>query len=59
MSWKNPINRIMIRSDVLKEMEQEVNKVRKNLKVALDRQKNYAYLKITHKGFQVGEHVYL
>ena len=38
----NPVNRVVLGPEFLKEMEQEVVKIRKNLKVAQDRQKSYA-----------------
>jgi hypothetical protein len=44
---------------MIKEMEQEVVKIRQNLKAAQDRQKSYADLKRVHKEFQIGDHVYL
>jgi hypothetical protein len=40
-------------------MEQEMVKIRKNMKLAQDRKKRYAYRKRTHRDFKVGEHVYL
>ena len=33
----NPVNRIVLGSEMLKEMEQEVIKIRQNLKTALER----------------------
>ena len=49
----------MIEPEMLQDMEQVVREVQKNLKVAQDRQKSYADLKIQHKDFSVGVHVYL
>ena len=40
-------------------MELTVKQVPKNLKVAQDRQKSYANLKITPRELQVGDHVYI
>ena len=42
MTWDNPVNNIVLGPYLLKEMEQEVAKIRKNLKAAQDRQKRYA-----------------
>jgi hypothetical protein len=42
ISWNNPVDRITIRPDMLKEMEQQVIQIKKNLKIAQDRQKSYA-----------------
>ena len=44
---------------MLDEMEQEIVKIRKNLKASQDRQKSYAYLNKIHKEFKIGDHVYL
>ena len=44
---------------MLKEMEQEVVKMRQNLKVAQDRQKSYANKHRKNREFSVGDHVYL
>ena len=45
--------------ELLKEMEQEVVKIRKNLKAAQDRQKSYANKQRMNREFSVGDHVYL
>ena len=37
VTWDNPVNRVVLGPKLLKEMEQEVVKIRKNLKVAQDR----------------------
>ena len=42
MNWDNPVNRVVLGPELVKEMEQEVVKIRQNLKVAQDRQKSYA-----------------
>ena len=34
VTWDNPVNRIVLGPELLKEMEQEVVKIRKNLKAA-------------------------
>ena len=39
MTWDNPVNRVVLGPELLKEMEQEVVKIRKKLKAAQDRQK--------------------
>ena len=36
VTWDNPMNRFVLRPELLKEMEQEVVKIRKNLKAAQD-----------------------
>ena len=40
LTWANTVNRIVLGLELLKEMEQEVVKIRQNLKAAQDRQKN-------------------
>ena len=59
VSWDNPVDHVLIGPELLQEMEQTVHEVQKNLKVAQDREKCYAYLKRKHKDFCVGDHVYL
>jgi hypothetical protein len=44
---------------MLKEMEQQVIQIRKNMKITHDRQKSYADLKRTPREFKIGDHVYL
>ena len=53
------MNNIVLGPDLIKEMEQEVAKIRKNLKTAQDRQKNYADKHRVNREFSVGDHVYL
>ena len=49
----------MLGQELIKEMEQEVLKIRKNLKETQDRQKSYAYKHRVNREFSVGDHVYL
>ena len=53
------MNRVVLGPELLKEMEQEVIKIRQNLKVAQDRQKIYADKHKVNREFSVGDHVYL
>jgi hypothetical protein len=39
ISWDNPVDKITLGPDMLKEMEQQVIQIKQNLKVAQDRQK--------------------
>ena len=41
VTWDNPMNMIVLGPKLLKEMEQEVAKIRQNLKASQDRQKSY------------------
>ena len=45
ISWSNPVGRLMLRPDLLKEMELTVKQVQSNLKIAQDRKKSHADLK--------------
>ena len=38
VTWDNPVNRVVLGLQLLKEMEQEVVKIRKNLRAVQDRQ---------------------
>lgn len=58
MIWDNQVNTRMMGPNLIKEMEQEVIKVRQNLKKTQDRQKSHVYLKRCHKYFSMGDHVY-
>ena len=53
----NPVNRVVLGPELLKEMEQEVVKIRQNLKAAQDRQKIYADKHRVNREFSVGYHV--
>ena len=53
------MNKVMLGQELLKEMEQEVVKIRQNLKVAQDKQKSYADKHRMNREFIVGDHVYL
>ena len=59
MTWDNLVNSVVLGPELLKEMEQEVVKIRQNLKVAQDRQKSYAEKHRMNRDFSVGDHVYL
>ena len=41
MNWDNPVNKVVLGPELLKEMEQEVVKISNNVKEAQDRQKSY------------------
>ena len=59
MTWDNPMNRVVLGTKFLKEMVQEVVKIRKNQKVAQDRQKSYIDNHRVNMEFSIGDHVYL
>jgi hypothetical protein len=55
----NPINRAIVEPNLLREMEEKLMKIKKNLKVAQDQQKIYTNKGIIHKEFIVGDHVFI
>ena len=59
ITWSNPVDRLMLGPDLLKELELTVKQVQRNLKIAQDRQKSHVDLKRTQKEFQVGEHSFV
>ena len=59
MTCDNLVNKIVLGLELLKEMEQEVVKIRQNLKAAQDKQKIYADKHRMKREFSVGDHVYL
>ena len=59
VTWDNPVNRVVLGPELLKEMEQEVVKIRHNLKATTDRKKSYVDKHRVNRYFSVGDHVYL
>ena len=49
VSWDNPIDRVIFGPEMLKYLEDQVIKIRKNLKIAQDREKRYADKNINFK----------
>ena len=49
------MNRVVLGPELLKEMEQEVVKIRHNMKVAQDRQKIYADKHRMNREFSIGD----
>ena len=41
LSWDNPVNRVVLAPDMLKEMEQEVYRIKNNFKAGQYRHKSY------------------
>ena len=54
INWSSPETKLMLRPDMLVEMELEVKKIRQNLKAAQDRQKVYADKKRSYREYEVG-----
>ena len=59
ISWSGLVKMVLIGPDMLEDMEQEMQVIKKNLKATHDRQKSYADGNKFFKEFLVGEHVYL
>ena len=56
VNWDNPVNRVVLGPEFLKEMEREVVNIMQNLKDALYIQKIYAYKHRVNREFSVGDH---
>jgi hypothetical protein len=59
VSWDNPVDRVVLGPELLKEMEEKMVKIKQNLKATQDRKKSYADKSRTTREFKVGEHVFL
>jgi hypothetical protein len=59
VSWDNPTDRVVLGPELLKDMEDQMVKIKQNLKATQDRQKSYADKNMTTREFKVGEHVLL
>jgi hypothetical protein len=59
ISWNNPVDRITPKPELLKEMDQQIVKIKQNMKIAHDRQKRYEDKNRAPREFKVGDHVYL
>ena len=59
MSWHNLENRVVVGTDLLKEMEEQMTRIKHNLKVSQDRKKIYADKNTVFRYFRAGENVFL
>jgi hypothetical protein len=59
VSWDNPADRTVVGPELLREMEDQMTKIKQNLKASQDKQKSYADKNRTHREFKVGDHVFL
>ena len=59
VSWDNPTYIVVLGSEFLKDVEDQVVKIKKNLKAAQDRHKVYVDKNKKTREFKVGEHVLL
>jgi hypothetical protein len=59
VSWYNLVDRVVSGPYLLKEMEEQMVKIKRNLEVVQDCQKSYAEIKRTNREFKVEENVFL
>jgi hypothetical protein len=59
LSWDNPTYRVVLGPIFLKDMEDQIVRIKQNLKATQDRQKNYGDKNKIAREFKVGEHVLL
>jgi hypothetical protein len=59
VSWDNPTDRVVLGIKLLKDMEDQMVRIKQNLKEVEYRQKVYPYKNTTNRKFKVGEHVIL
>jgi hypothetical protein len=59
VSWDNPVDRVVVGPKFLKEMEEQMLKIKQNLKAAQDKKKSYADKNRNHRQFKVGDHVFM
>jgi hypothetical protein len=59
VSWDSPIDRAIVGPELLKEMEEQMLRIKQNLKVARDWKKSYDDKNRNHREFKVGDHVFL
>jgi hypothetical protein len=59
VSWDNLADRTVVGPELLKEMEDQIIKIKQNLKASQDKQKIYVDKTRTHIQIKVGDHVFL
>jgi hypothetical protein len=59
VSWDNPADRTIVGPKLLKEMEDQMLKIKQNLKNIQGKQKSYADKNRIHRELKVGDHVFL
>jgi hypothetical protein len=57
--WDNPTERVVLGPELLKDLEDQVVRIKHNLKVAQDKQKIYSDENMIDREFKVGENVLL
>jgi hypothetical protein len=59
VSWDNPIDRVVLGIELLKDMEDQMVRIKQNLKATQHRQKIYVDKNRKTREFKVGDHVLL
>jgi hypothetical protein len=59
VSWDNPTDRAMVGPKFLREMEENIEKIKHNLKVSQENKRSCVDKGGTHRDFKVGDHVLL
>jgi hypothetical protein len=59
VSWDNTTDKAVVGLELLKEMEEHIVKIKKNLKASQYRQNNYADRNKVFRDFKLGEYVFL
>jgi len=57
--WDNPTDKEVVGLELLKEMEDQMVKIKHNLKDSQDNKRIYVHKSITHREFKVGDHVFI
>ena len=58
VSWDNPIEKVVIGPKMIKDMKEQMIRIKQNLKIAQDRQKSYADKGGTFREFNFEEHLF-
>jgi hypothetical protein len=59
VSWDNPTDRAVVGPKLLREMDEQMLKIKQNLKAAQDRKRSHVDKGRTHREFKFGDHVFL
>lgn len=59
LSWDRLEDRVLLGPDMLREMEQQVDRIREHLSMAQDRQKRFAHAHRVDHQFAVGDRAFL
>jgi hypothetical protein len=59
MRWDNPTDRVVVGPELLREIEEQMVKIKQNLKASQDRHKSCVDKGRTHREFKMGDHMLL